>query len=79
MAIPFFLGGGVSKEVKTLGKALPLLNDRLPGQSKTNDFFAVFQFRDPPPRVSGSAPELLASWHPNCRAMNLQTKKSNSM
>ena len=27
------------------------------GQSKTNDIYAVFLFRDPPPRVSGSAPE----------------------
>ena len=40
MAVPFFLGGGgggregVSNEVKTLGKALPLLNDRLPRTAK---------------------------------------------
>ena len=43
MAIPFFLGGGVSEEVETLGEALPLLNSR---QSVT-----------PPPQVSGSTPD----------------------
>ena len=49
----FFSGGGggregVSKEVKTLGKALPLLNDLLTRTVKNYNDYAVFQFPDPP-------------------------------
>ena len=65
MAIPFFLGGGggggegrgVSKEVKTLGKALP--SSFKWSTTKDSQKLMIMQFSNfvtPPHRVSGSAP-----------------------
>ena len=46
----------MSEEVETLGEAPPLFNYRLPRRVENYDIYAVFIFRDPPPRVSESAP-----------------------
>ena len=60
MAIPFFWGGGregVSEEVENLGEAPPLINCRLPRTVK--NIYIQFSYSvTPPPRVSGSTPDV---------------------